>query len=84
MFVALVNFITDVIRAFFTPGRPFPVPRQTQRKNFSADVLRADDLLVLRLDFYNLRQQPIPGGQQLVSDGPGNSFIIVQFPFGWI
>src|SRR5204862_5386880 len=34
----------------------------------------------LRTNSYNLRQQPIPGCQQLVSYGPGNSFIIFQFP----
>jgi len=51
-----------------------------QRKNFSADVLRADDLLVLRLDFYNLRLQSGASGKEVVPDGTGDSFIIVHFP----
>lgn len=80
MFRALVNLITDVFRAIFSTGRPQPVPPQTQRKNFSADVVRADDLLVLRLDFYNARLKPIAGGKQLIPDGPGDSFIVVHFP----
>lgn len=80
MFRALVNLVVDVFRAFFTPGRPSPVRRQTQPKNFSADVIRADDLLVLRLDFYNIRLKPNPSGKQLVPDGAGDSFVVVHFP----
>jgi hypothetical protein len=80
MFRALVNLVTEVFRAIFTPGRPSPVTAQTQRKNFSADVVRADDLLVLRLDFYNTRLKPTAGAKQIVPDGPGDSFIIVHFP----
>ena len=80
MFRALLNFVAEIFSAFFTPGRPSPVRRQTQKKNFSADIVRADDLLVLRLDFYNLRLKPNPGGKQLVPDGPGDSFIVAHFP----
>lgn len=80
MIKALVTFVTQLIRALFLPGPPSPVVRQTQRKNFSADVLRADDLLVLRLDFYNLRLQPGAGGKSAVADGAGDSFIVVHFP----
>ncbi len=80
MFKALAKLVTNVFLAFFTPGRPSPVRPQTQKKNFSADVIRAGDLLVLRLDFYNIRLKPNPGGKQLVTDGPGDSFIVAHFP----
>lgn len=80
MFRTLVNFLTQVFSAFFLPSRPSPVAQQTQRKSFSADVLRADDLLVLRLDFYNLRLDPGPSGKQVASDGAGDSFIVMHFP----
>ncbi|MEK6300408.1 MAG: hypothetical protein AABO41_06770 [Acidobacteriota bacterium] len=80
MFKALLNFVAEVFSALFLPGRPFPVARQTQRRSFSADVLRADDLLVLRLDFYNLRLQTGPSGKQVAPDGVGDSFIVVHFP----
>ncbi len=80
MLTALVNIIKAAFSAFFVPRRPSPVPPQAQRKSFSAEVLRADDLLVLRLDFYNLRLQPGPTGKKMVSDGPGQSFIVVHFP----
>ena len=80
MFTALVNFVVEVFRSFFLPSRPSPVARQNQRKSFTADVLRADDLLVLRLDFYNLRLQPAAGGRRLVPDGAGDSFVVAHFP----
>ena len=80
MFRALLNFVVDLFGAFFIPSRPSPVRSQTQTKNFSADVFRADDLLVLRLDFYNLRLQPVPTGRQIIPDGAGDSFIIAHFP----
>lgn len=82
MFTAIVNLITSILRAVlpFAPGRPSPVTPQSQPKSFSANVVRADDLLVLRLDFYNARLQPTAGGKDLVSDGPGDSFVIVNFP----
>lgn len=80
MFKALVNFVTELFSSLFLPGRPSPVAQQTQRRSFSADVLRADDLLVLRLDFYNLRVQSGPSGKQVTPDGVGDSFIVVHFP----
>ena len=54
--------------------------RQTQRRSFSADVIRADDLLVLRLDFYNMRLESNASGKQVAPDGAGDSFIVVHFP----
>jgi hypothetical protein len=80
MITLLVNFLSEVFALIFGPLRPSPVARQTQRKNFSADILRADDLLVLRLDFYNLRLQSGASGKEVVPDGAGDSFIIVHFP----
>ena len=80
MFTALVKLVVGFVRALFPPLRPSPVARQTQRKTFSAAVLRADALLVLRLDFYNLRLQPGASGKEVVPDGTGDSFLIVHFP----
>jgi hypothetical protein len=80
MFRALINFVTELFVAFFLPRRPSPVVQQTQRKNFSADVLRADDLLVLRLDFYNLRFVSSATGKQVAPNVAGDSFIVAHFP----
>lgn len=79
MFAALFNFLVDLFSAFLGQT-PSPVRRQSQSRNFSAEVLRADDLLVFRLDFYNLRLNTTAAGKQIVSDGPGDSFVVVQFP----
>jgi hypothetical protein len=79
----VAGFVRTVIVELFVPGPPSPVAQQRQRKSFSADVLRADDLLVLRLDFYNLRISigaGSPGGKQLVTDGAGDSFVVAWFP----
>lgn len=90
MFSFLVNLVTQVagfvrtvtatIAELFVPGPPSPVARQRQRKSFSADVLRADDLLVVRLDFYNLRIDSSTGGKRLVPDAAGDSFVVAWFP----
>jgi hypothetical protein len=80
MITLIVNFIRDLLAIFFGLPRPSPVAQQLRRKNFSADVLRADDLLVLQLDFYNLRLESGVSGKQLVPDGAGDSFVIVHFP----
>lgn len=79
MFAALFNFLANIFGAFFGQT-PSPVGQQTQARNFSAEVLRADDLLVFRLDFYNLRLNTTAAGKEIVSDGPGDSFVVVQFP----
>ncbi|HMJ05894.1 MAG TPA: hypothetical protein VK474_06520, partial [Chthoniobacterales bacterium] len=61
---------------------PAPYPPQTQRKNLSIEVVRPDDLLVLALDFYNLRVIPAAGAApaRLERDVAGNAFIIARFP----
>lgn len=80
VFAALFNLVANLFGALFGQRPPSPVPRQTQRRNFSAEVLRADDLLVFRLDFYNLRLNTTAAGKEIVSDGAGDSFVVVQFP----
>ncbi|HEX3126841.1 MAG TPA: hypothetical protein VH394_05885, partial [Thermoanaerobaculia bacterium] len=75
-----VDFIQTVIVELFVAGPPSPVAQQRQRKSFSADVHRADDLLVLRLDFYNLRIDSGSAGKQLVPDAAGDSFVVAWFP----
>ena len=72
----IVGFLQPLTGRLFGFGQPSPVARQTQRKNFSASVLRADDLLVLTLDFYNLR---LDSAGRLTPDGAGESFVIVHF-----
>ena len=73
----IVGILLPLTGGLFGFGPPSPVARQTQRKNFSASVLRADDLLVLTLDFYNLR---LDSASRLAPDGAGESFVIVHFP----
>ncbi|HEX5720666.1 MAG TPA: hypothetical protein VF179_31215, partial [Thermoanaerobaculia bacterium] len=76
----IAGFVRTMIVELLVPGPPSPVARQQQRKSFSADVHRADDLLVLRLDFYNLRIDSGAGGKRLVPDAPGDSFLVACFP----
>jgi hypothetical protein len=80
MFAALKSFLADLFSAFFMRPPPSPVAEQQQRRSFSADVVRADDLLVLTLDFYNVRLKPTATGREVIPDGPGDSFIVVHFP----
>jgi hypothetical protein len=87
MFSFLVNLVTQavgfvqaVVGRLFLAWPPSPVARQHQRKSFSVDVHRADDLLALRLDFYNLRIHSGAGSKRLVPDGPGDSFVTAVFP----
>lgn len=63
------------------PG-PAPYPPQTQHQSLSVEVVRPDDLLVLTLDFYNLRVTPAAAvaPAQLERDLAGNAFIIARFP----
>src|SRR5262245_28211158 len=72
-----LDFLERVTGVSFAFAPPSPVAQQTQRKTFSASVVRADDLLVLTLDFYNLR---LDAAKRLLPDGAGDSFIIARFP----
>ena len=80
-FAALLNQIVGVLLpltgGLFGLGQSSPVARLTQRKSFSANVLRADDLLALKLDFYNLR---LDSAGRLILDSAGDSFVVVHFP----
>lgn len=62
--------------------RPAPYPAQTHRREFSVEVARADDLLVLTLDFYNFRLSPVGGASapQLERKSAGHGFIVARFP----
>lgn len=76
--VSLPVPMQNLLAQLFWYGPPSPVTPQTQRLTFSADVLRADDLLALRLDFYNLRLHG--ASRQLQTDGPGDAFIVARLP----
>jgi hypothetical protein len=59
-------------------GVAIPLPPQKQQKTFSASVVRADDLLVLDLDFFNLK---LTSQKQLkLDDENGDAFIIAHVP----
>lgn len=53
---------------------------QTHTQEFSLDIVRPDDLLVLTLDFYNLRLVPAGSSQQIKRVAVGNGFIVARFP----
>ena len=76
----LLNQIADIFETLtgiaFGISAPSPVVQQTQRKSFSASVVRADDLLVLTMDFYNLR---LDSAKHLTPEAAGDTFIIVHF-----
>src|SRR4030095_4935706 len=72
--VALVTGVTSQLPKFVahTP--------QTHKRDFSVEVVRPNDLLVLTLDFYNLRLTSPGPSPKLERPDPGNSFIVVHFP----
>lgn len=57
-------------------------PGQQQRKEFSVEVVRPDDLLVATLDFYNLVKVTPGGGRTRLekSAAPGDAFIVLRLP----
>ena len=83
LWALITQALHDVITA--VQGITTKVPQlsahlpQTQRKEFSAEVVRPDDLLVLTLDFYNLRIKSPGGDARLERVGPGNGFIVARF-----
>lgn len=87
---ALWNAIASVVTNIFTAAQSLfsrlPVPQfiapQNQRKEFSVEVVRPDDLLVVTLDFYNLHVAPTSGATpaQIARSGTGNGFVIAHFP----
>ncbi|WP_202841201.1 hypothetical protein [Luteimonas saliphila] len=82
---ALANLVSSAIATaqqiligVLVPPVPSPVPLQRQRLSFTADVVRADDLLVLGLEFYNLALDA--GTHRLQAAGAGDAFVAVRLP----
>lgn len=80
----IAQVVQDVVAAVLgvTTRVPLPLsshPEQAQRKEFSVEVVRPDDLLVLTLDFYNLRINSPGGVPHIERFGPGNGFIVARF-----
>nr|MBA2431248.1 hypothetical protein [Chthoniobacterales bacterium] len=74
--------VVSTLQTFFS-GVPLQVVTpQTQRKEFSVEVVRPDDLLVVTLDFYNLRLIASSGGTpaHVTRHGAGDGFIVAHFP----
>ena len=84
----VLAFVTSVVKGVVTliTGGPtsafrFPPPPQTHKKEFAVEVVRPDDLLVLTLDFYNIRLVPSGGVTKNIERiGPGDGFIVAHFP----
>lgn len=68
----------DLVSTFFIPSPPSPVAQQQRRRTLSFDLVRADDLLVLRIDGYNLRLDEAT--RRLHADESGDAFLVVSFP----
>ncbi len=78
---SLITGIVNVVLTVFTGGalRVLFHP-QTHVKEFSVEVVRPDDLLVLTLDFYNIRLQSTgPGPLQLDRVATGDGFVVAHF-----
>ena len=73
-FVAIFTGVTSKLPKF-VPHTP-----QTHIKEFSVEVVRPNDLLVLTLDFYNLKIKNPGPSPKLERPNPGNSFIVAHFP----
>jgi hypothetical protein len=77
LITGVVNAVLAVIsgnalRVLFHP--------QTHTKEFSVEVVRPDDLLVLTLDFYNIRLQGTgPGPLQVDRVAAGDGFVVAHF-----
>lgn len=78
----LLGVVQSVINTLSTLlGGLLVSPGQQQRKEFSVDVVRPDDLLVATLDFYNLVKVTPGGGRtRLEMSGPGDAFIVLRMP----
>ncbi|HKO60622.1 MAG TPA: hypothetical protein VJV03_05640, partial [Pyrinomonadaceae bacterium] len=72
--VAIVQGFSTGLATF---GKHAP---QKHRKEFSVEVVRPDDLLVVTLDFYNLKIKSPAGSPKLHRLEPGNGFIVAHFP----
>jgi len=80
--------VTSVVKSVVTliiggPTSAFrvPPPPQTHRKEFAVEVVRPDDLLVLTLDFYNIRLVAAGGtAKDIERIGAGDGFVVAHFP----
>ncbi|MDP9099286.1 MAG: hypothetical protein M3N48_09895 [Verrucomicrobiota bacterium] len=83
LLTGVVRNILSLVQAFASrlPAPP-PYPPQTHRKEFSTEVVRPDDLLVVTFDFYNLQITPTvgPNPARLERRESGNGFIVAHFP----
>lgn len=79
---SLITGVVNAVLSVFTGDTlRIPFPRQTHTKEFSVEVVRPDDLLVLTLDFYNIRRQGSGAGPlQVDRVGAGDGFIVAHFP----
>jgi hypothetical protein len=81
-----LEVVVQIFSQFFgklKPPIPFEPPQKILRVNFSADVLRADDLLVLHFEFYNiaLDQDPsLDAGAKLVRETAAEAYIAAVLP----
>lgn len=75
--------VAAAVQSFFSRvSRAQVITPQTQRKEFSVEVVRPDDLLVVTLDFYNLRLTAASGATfaRITRHEAGNGFIVAYFP----
>lgn len=79
---ALGNVLSTLFGFGSSLPRPAPYAPQTQRRDFSVEVVRPDDLLVVTLDFYNFRLNPAAGAAppRLSLNGSGHGFIVARLP----
>src|SRR5687767_7840706 len=79
---SLITGIANTVLGVVTGGRlRIPFHPQTHTKEFSVEVVRPDDLVVLTLDFYNIRRQGSGAGPlQLDRAAAGDGFIVAHFP----
>ena len=80
LFLGVVQSVINTVSTLL--GGLLVSPGQQQRKEFSVDVVRPDDLLVATLDFYNLVKVTPGGGRTRLeqSAAPGDAFIVLRMP----
>lgn len=75
---AVLKTVINVLTGGSSGTFKLPHPTQTHKKEFSVEVVRPDDLLVLTLDFYNTHLDTA-GPARLEQSGPGDGFIVAHF-----
>lgn len=78
-----VPVLGDLLERLFGPTIPFEPLANVIRSNFRVDVLRTDDLVVMRLDFYNVSLVADPtgaAGRRLVRTTPAHALVGVTLP----